>query len=246
MKNNFRIGLCADTHAKPFPKFEDPHMVIHAGDMYDFDKLPNTDNAIAIVEAVKATPTLFVRGNHDVTDSYKIMKAGDVSGQLREFLPRVSGSNRPALWFAGIGMGCGTEDGNIALPSEGHLRPICASLLKQATEKMKDGDQCIFVTHYPALVPEIKPFLRGYGTEGFFFDCVRQVCEALQPLLVIQGHAHSMNGRTIESNGITYVWPGPKGMMMEVGPADDDSGYVVEVQKCPRSRDKKDPGPQLF
>lgn len=246
MKNIFRFGLCADTHGKPFPKFDSPRLVIHAGDMYDFGRLPSAEHAVAIVEAVKATPTLFVKGNHDTNDSYKIMKAGDITGQVCQFVPRREA--RPALWFVGIGMGCGTEDGGIGLPSEGHLAKVCGEVLNQAVAKMQDGDQCILVSHYPALVPEVMPFLKGYGTEGFFFNCVRKVCEALRPLLAIQGHAHSMNGRTIESDGITYVWPGPAGMILEVGLKDDDSAFEVQVQKCPRTRAKKakDEGPQLF
>jgi Icc-related predicted phosphoesterase len=133
----------------------------------------------------------------------------------------------PGLWIAGIGMGCGSE-GSVATPNDALLATVCARLLKAAVENMKEGDQTILLTHYPARMPE------AHREEGFFFDCVWQVCQALQPSVVIQGHAHRSFGKVFERDGMTFFWPGPEGGIVEVKP----DGRVV-TNKLTRVNDRR-------
>lgn len=228
-----RIGCCSDTHGKPLPAFESADLIVHAGDLYDFDKLPNDAHAVKIVEYIRDNRVVFVRGNHDVTDPLKLMKA-DLSARVAKIAP--------GLWLAGIGMGCAGDDA-VMLPDEGHLVPLCRKVIDQAVAQFSEGDHCIVVTHYPAKVAEAAPHYRGQSTRGFFFDCVRVLCDAMQPITVIQGHTHSMNGKVLQSNGLQYAWPGPRGMMLEV----DTESWDVSLTENPRPKKaKKEDVPGLF
>lgn len=202
-----RIGICSDTHGDPLPEFPtDCELILHAGDLYDFDDLHNHAKAIKIVEQVASRKVVFVRGNHDITDRLKIMATCDISGELTRLAD--------GLWIAGIGLGCGHRDGckiEVMTPTEGGLVGICGQLLNLAVENMKEGDRTILLTHYPARFPDQK-----MNEEGFYFDCVYKVCQALRPLVVIQGHTHKNFGDIEKHDGMTFVWPGHDGMILDL------------------------------
>jgi predicted phosphodiesterase len=200
-----KIGICSDTHGEPLPEFPtDCEIILHAGDLYDFDDLHDSIKATKIVEQVTTRKVVFVRGNHDITDRMKIMATCDISGKLARL---------GNIWVVGLGLGCGHRDGRkieVMIPTEGGLIGICSQLLGLATENMKDGDSSILLTHYPARLPGEKV------NEGFYFDCVFKVCQALRPLVVVQGHTHRDFGKVIEYDGMTFVWPGPAGKVLEL------------------------------
>lgn len=236
-----KIGCCSDTHGavgphrafqqNKLPSLDGVDLVLHAGDLYEFDDI--TDDALLdTVDWLSKNKVLFVHGNHDVTDRYQLM-VNNVSGKVARL--------RDGLWLVGIGWGQAGVDGappDVALPSEAHLIPQCSRILKTALENMSDGDHTIVLTHYPALTPKALAAQNasGFGsTDGFFFDCVKKVCEALNPILVLQGHAHSMTGKAFDENGIKYFWPGPKGATFEVG----DDNQLLGVERVFRGKMKK-------
>lgn len=204
-----RMGICSDTHGEPLPEFpDDCEVILHAGDLYDFDEVADPGKADRIVDQVKARNILLVRGNHDITDGLGVFTKRDISGTV----VRVA----PGMWVAGIGRSCGHRglhgDAVVMTPTESGLMGVCGGVLEVAMGKMKDGDQVVLVTHYPARLPGEKE------KEGFFFDCVFKVCEALRPAIVVQGHTHSRFGKVKEHDGMTFVWPGPTGMTMSMTP----------------------------
>lgn len=214
-----RIGICSDTHGDPLPEFPtDCELILHAGDLYDFDDLHNTEKAVKLVEQIAAHKVVFVRGNHDITDRLKLMATCDISRKLARLAD--------GLWIAGIGLGCGHRDGKkieVMTPTEGGLVSICGQVLQLAIENMKEGDRSILLTHYPARLPEDKL------NEGFYFDCVFQVCQALRPLVVIQGHTHRDFGKKIEHDGMIFVWPGPDGMVLELSQDDVKISPITKI-----------------
>jgi predicted phosphodiesterase len=221
-----KIGICSDTHGDPMPDFPpECGLVLHAGDLYDFDNIPDPEKAARLVEQIQARQVNFVRGNHDISDDLKLIAAGgDLSGELA----RVA----PGLWIAGIGKGCGHRDlhGDVSVmtPTEAGLVDVCSSVLNAAMGAMKDGDQVILLTHYPARLPGKKK------EEGFFFDCVFQVCEALRPAIIVQGHTHRQFGKVVEHDGMTFAWPGPAGMVLDLTPEG-----AVKVSKLTKIIDRR-------
>jgi calcineurin-like phosphoesterase family protein len=205
-----RLGICSDTHGDPLPDFpSDCPLVLHAGDLYDFDQINDPAKATRIVEQVASRKVAFVRGNHDISDDLRIMATCDLSGGLARLAD--------GLWVAGIGMGCGhrvagLSGAEVMTPTEAGLVGVCGRLLQLAVKTMKDGDRSILLTHYPARLPGQRE------NEGFYFDCVFQVCQALRPLAVVQGHTHSDFGKVQEHDGLVFIHPGPAGMVLEVSP----------------------------
>lgn len=215
-----RIGICSDTHGELLPDFpSDCGLVLHAGDLYDFDEFADPGKADGIAGQLKDRRVLLVRGNHDITDGLKLFSSRDLSGMVL----RVA----PGLWVAGIGRGCGHRDVHgdavVMTPTESGLIGVCGGVLEAAMGEMRDGDQAILLTHYPARLPGEKE------KEGFFFDCVFKVCEALRPAVVVQGHTHGKFGKVVEHDGMTFVWPGPAGMTLDLTPEG-------QVRLAPRTR----------
>jgi calcineurin-like phosphoesterase family protein len=217
-----RIGICSDTHGEPLPEFpSDCEVVLHAGDLYDFDEVTDPGKADGIAEQLGGRKVLLVRGNHDITDSRKLFSNRDLSG----IVARIA----PGMWVAGIGRGCGHRDFHgdavVMTPTESGLMGVCGGVLEAAMGAMRDGDQVVLLTHYPARLPG----KRKAGEEGFFFDSVFKVCEALRPAVVVQGHTHNKFGKVVEHDGMTFVWPGPAGMTLDLTPEG-------QVRLAPRTR----------
>ena len=82
---------------------------------------------------------------------------------------------------------------------------------------MVSGDHSILVTHYP--VANSSLYKSKANPKGWIFDCVRQVIDALRPLAVVQGHIHDLFGFKKKFEGIQYLFPGPKGIIIDVNVA---------------------------
>lgn len=208
------IGCCADTHGRVPPIFEDANLVLHAGDVYNFDRM----NEPAVYELTRALPTLLVRGNHDITDAEGIFKGHDLSGQVIDGTPWL----RKKVWLVGIGMHAGDT---AFCPGEAAVAEQCRSVLQQAIDKMGEGDPSIIVSHYPAKLPSRTVSKKA---SQVYYQCVWTLAEALRPLIVIQGHVHRDAGRGFEHNGIKYFFPGPSGARIHI----DDETLELTIKRC--------------
>jgi calcineurin-like phosphoesterase family protein len=225
-----RIGICSDTHGNPLPEFpSDCELILHAGDLYDFDELHDVAKARRLVEQVASRKVAFVRGNHDITDHMRIIVTADLSGKLARLADW--------LWVVGIGIGCGNRKAGgveVMTPTEGGLVGVCNQVLKLAVEHMKEGDRSILLTHYPARLPDERL------DEGFRFDCVFKVAQALRPLAIVQGHTHRDFGRIKEHDGLTFIHPGPQGMILEVTPNSTKTIPLTKITDNRRSSKQKE------
>jgi predicted phosphodiesterase len=218
------IGCCSDTHGLVPPPLLEAEVVLHAGDVYEFDKLVEP----GVWEMTRALNTLLVRGNHDCTDPAGIFDgAHDISGRV---VPLNAPGPGPRLWAVGIGMACETPT---LCPGDPMLYGQCVRVLDEALRVMRDGDASIIVTHYPALTKARKARRRKKNPSNYcYYENVQLLAEALRPIAVVQGHVHRQAGRIEEEDGILYLWPGAEGKILEVA---DDYNIVL-----------RDPEPPLF
>jgi Icc-related predicted phosphoesterase len=91
------------------------------------------------------------------------------------------------------------------------MQKICADVLRQCCFKMKDGDSSIVLTHYAPLVPPISE--DPDNGEGWAYDCITKVIDAIRPILVVNGHLHSRLGSQSEYNGTLIDFPPKEGRM---------------------------------
>jgi len=191
------ISAYSDTHGKRPPITITGDIILHAGDIYEDDRH---------IEGVKewdniSKRILAVRGNHDAFDPIKFF-------ENREF--KICQIDEK-LWV--IGVGFATKDlsyGLYAIPTERTISKIVAKTLEHTIDLIPQGDQTIILSHYA-------PASELYGSEeGWFFNSITKMCEALKPLALLHGHTHNLFGRNYYI-GETPVWSlGPKGFTFTV------------------------------
>lgn len=213
-----KFACFSDTHEKP-PYVDlteiDADYVLHAGDVYDRLSLgmhptafDNIKQWVPFKDRLRA-----VRGNHDVLDPANIFRDCDVTGRIEEL--------RQDLFLVGLGW---YGEHFYELPLERNMADVCHDIFRQACWRIPTGAQTVILTHYPAYTPGIFPDdrqkgQRGQGKppEGWFFECVAKMVEAFRPLAVIQGHVHSLMGRTGRGDhGTLFVFPGERGGLLTV------------------------------
>jgi Icc-related predicted phosphoesterase len=122
----------------------------------------------------------------------------------------------PKLFVAGIGW---SGENFYDLPTSYDMKQICASVLKDALVKMSAGDQSIILTHYPPWIDEVYGKVATYElVEGWMYDCVREVAEAIRPLAVLSGHVHQLFGASAMWEGTLLVHPGSVPGILTVDP----------------------------
>lgn len=195
---------CSDTHGIP-PRFdenkfgpESEHAAwLHAGDFYNRVRSYGWVEwpALRRWHAERQIPVHMVRGNHDCKDTECVQGKCSIEGIVTKIAPK--------LFVVGIGW-----SGNdfFDLPGESDLMPVCSDVLRQAMFKMQPGDHSIVVSHYPALIKEV--YGDVHSPEGWMFDCVAKVLDALRPLALVTGHIHELFGQAGTWNGTLLLHPG--------------------------------------
>jgi len=171
---------------------------LHAGDFFDRGNQQITAEERNGLErwAGDCRASVFsVQGNHDCGAAKELLDrcTTDITGGLVEIVP--------TLFVAGVGWSGGRY---YDLPGERELESVCASVLHMARRKLFKSDSCILLTHYPAEVPQ--------SCSEPQFRCLQHLIEILKPLVVIQGHVHSLFGtQWLSASGSLIINPGPTG-----------------------------------
>lgn len=221
-----KLFCCADTHGKAPPLCKDADVYLHAGDFYnllggkihgvshkDFARMKNNEQTMTEWRKSVSCPVYFVRGNHDTDDFFNIMKE-DISGKIVKL--------KDGLFLFGIGW---SGQFYFDIPLDRDIAVICDNLLKQSLQEMKDGDHSIILTHYPPCIPE----KHGKCEEGFLFNPVRKMIDALKPILVVEGHTHQDAGKVFWYNKTLIAHPSVKGSLFEI--EGSDMRLIVQQQE---------------
>jgi len=191
-----KFACVADTHSYGPPNLEGPFDAwLHAGDIYDGRKKSFHKGWFDIEKLY------IVHGNHDCNDHHGIFKKYSATGLVTPLAPK--------LFLVGIGW---TGEQYFELPTEECLAKCCQEVLRQCMFKMKNGDQSIVLTHYCALNGAIY----CKNPLGWFSSNINSVIDAIRPLVVIQGHKHSLAGKVWRYNNTIYINPGNKGMCLNI------------------------------
>jgi Icc-related predicted phosphoesterase len=183
---------------------------LHAGDFYNRltpHAVPATFDHLSKWYKNLTKPLYIVRGNHDCFDLQSIFKAANhIEGSLVEAAPKV--------WVAGMGWsGYNFFD----LPREMDLEKQRDDIIRQASFKLKSGDRSILLSHYPAWIKSI--YDNGSDPDGWLFENVRDVIDAIKPAAFITGHIHELFGQSAMYNGTLIVHVGPSGGTLSVDEA---------------------------
>lgn len=202
-----KIFCCSDTHGQAFPVPDEADLILHGGDFYDKGyRGSNSTKGMKEIEAVIAsvresgTRCLAVRGNHDCSDPLGFFEDNDVTGDVRQV--------GDALHVVGLGW---HGDRFYELPDGKIMAGVCRQLVDKCLRVMKEGDQSIFLTHFP-------PSGALAMQPGWVFDSIKSVVDAIRPRVVIQGHLHSLEGKSWIMDDVVYVSPGASGAMIELLP----------------------------
>lgn len=226
-----RIACVSDTHGMvPSLPLEGCDLLLHGGDFYN--EIEKQDWRANNVGALKAwisklsIPAWGVRGNHDCADPAGwFASSRDVTGSVQAIaadLPDPHSSKAsPKLFVIGLGW---HGERFFELPTITDMTRVCGDVLRQCMLKMKDGDQSVILTHFDAA--RVVYHGRAFpALEGWAYDCVRMVAEAVRPLAVMQGHSHRMGGEYDLHDGTLYWFPGQGGYLNIVdGNASIESG----------------------
>lgn len=201
------IFCCSDTHGKPFRIPDDADLVLHGGDFYDkgYRGSYSTKGMEELEEVVSSMREsekrcLAVRGNHDCIDPLGFFEDNDVSGDVCQV--------GDSLHVVGLGW---HGDRFYELPNEKIMSGACRQLVGKCLRVMKEGDQSILLTHFP-------PSGALEGQPGWVFDSIKSVVDAIRPRVVVQGHLHSLEGKSWSMEDVVYVSPGASGAMIELLP----------------------------
>jgi len=190
-----KIACVSDNHSHAPPPIQDVDFWLHAGDIYDGRNHKLHDSWLKIPEIYA------VRGNHDYYDHKKFMKPEvEVTGIVREV--------RPGFFIVGIGW-CSNRF--FELPLNDNIAKCCHEVLRQCLFKMKDRDQSIILSHYAPLTDKIV----GGSKEGWMYNSIQKVVEAIKPIAVVYGHIHDLFGQTYVKDGTLYICAGPKGGVLD-------------------------------
>jgi Icc-related predicted phosphoesterase len=223
--------LClSDTHDRLPPVIDQPGVVavLHAGDFCSGENQEAIRRAGSNAQDMREwvfghrhrvrqwldqcrVPIYAVRGNHDVADTWGFFAAAnDVTGRVMELVP--------GLFIAGIGW---IGERYYDLPLERDLDLVCQAIWRQAMRQVGHDDRLILLTHYPGRLPPA-----GQGPTpppDAAFHCIAQLIETLHPEAVVQGHVHSLSGRSwwhpLASGKTLVVNPGSTGGLLTVNAA---------------------------
>lgn len=214
----YNLFCCSDTHASipPSPTIE-VLASLHAGDFYNRGtknyRTMFGDKALALldwVESIKKPESYFsVRGNHDGNDEVSFFsKTSEITGKA----VRIADD----LVLVGVGW---YGRYHYDLPEEHAVEAVCISARKDMERLAKTGDSFIILSHYPAYTPEVFETNAGGQRKnkplGWMFDCVRELIDDVQPMVVVAGHVHELAGQQAVYSGKRHasllVFPGPKG-----------------------------------
>jgi Icc-related predicted phosphoesterase len=225
----YRFLCCSDTHGRPPPEVDEAGATawLHAGDANNGptsagDGSDPLDDPLRRDTArwftTRHVPLYIVRGNHDGVDDYKsFTPATDLTGRVVPIAPR--------LWLAGIGW---HGERYFELPFEADLRKVCDAVLHQARRLVMPSDHVVLLTHYPARYPKVREVEGDRDGAGVWYDCVRDVVDALRPLVILQGHVHrwARTAFTVPAGDrqLLALFPGPTGAVVTV---DVESGSAT-------------------
>jgi predicted phosphodiesterase len=190
-----KIACVSDSHSHAPPAIQNVDFWLHAGDIYDGRYKGLHDGWLKMKEIYA------VRGNHDYYDHKSFLKTNDISGIVREV--------RPKFFIVGIGW-CSNK--YYDLPTESDMAKCCHEVLRQCLFKMKDGSQSIILSHYGPLTNRI---IGGGSKEGWFYESIQKVVEAIRPIAIVHGHTHDLAGQAYVKDGTLYVCTGPKGGILD-------------------------------
>jgi len=190
------ITAFSDTHGEPPPTIS-ADVILHAGDVYE------SDRHVEGVRKWAAMPqrTLAVRGNHDGFDPVGFFNS-------REFTITALEDN---IWL--VGLGFATQDlsyGPFAVPTEAALASVAAGVLAETVDLIPPGAQTILLSHYAPTS------MFHQAQEGFFFNCIPKMCEALRPVALLYGHIHQLFGRECMVGDTPAFSLGPKGLTFTI------------------------------
>lgn len=208
-----RLFCFSDTHQRALPDCKPiPDAWLFAGDLYDKQDrggLTPEDvefrNVAREWRKINPQPVYAVKGNHDLRD-----KAGFFSSAI----DLTGGAIRHIaddLYLAGLGW---VGEQFFELPLETHLVEHCQNI-EDEWERLGARGRLILMTHYPPHDRKAIPY-KG-SREGFFFDCVRNLIDEVQPMVVIAGHSHVHFGLVSAIGLSLLIFPGRTGMTLKYG-----------------------------
>lgn len=212
-----RLACFSDTHGTG-PAVPPCDAILHAGDAYNYLRKgyfgETKANDFEAMDKFRMSGRVFaVRGNHDVSDP------GNFFGKTHD-VSRACAEVADGVYVIGLGW---AGNNFFDLPGEGDLALVCARTLQLSAQIIPEGAPCVVLSHYPAFMPYKlgNRFIQAPLNQGWMFDCVLKVIEAVRPVLVVQGHMHEMFGTThemtLEDGGKPLVvFPGPAGMLVEI------------------------------
>lgn len=222
-----KLACFSDTHGKGavVPPCD---AILHAGDAYNYLRkghFGGDSNDFEAMGMFRYSGRLFaVRGNHDVSDPVDFFgKTHDVS--------RASAEIGDGIYVIGVGW---AGNNFFDLPGEDDLARVCARALEVSAQIIPEGAPCVVLSHYPAFMPYKlgDGFIQAPLNQGWMFDCVMKVIEAVRPVLVVQGHMHELFGTThkiaLEGGEPLVVFPGPAGMLVEIDKAAMSAKVIEE------------------
>jgi Icc-related predicted phosphoesterase len=150
-------------------------------------------------------PVFAVRGNHDTVDEYRAFRsADDVTGRVAKL--------GDGLYVAGVGW---RGELYYELPTESDLRSVCDAVERHSRRLVMPSDRLVLLTHYPPRLPGMREIERDVRDGGTWYDCVRELADAIRPVAIVQGHVHRWSGtsQTVEVAGrpVLVFHPGRHG-----------------------------------
>ena len=222
-----KLLCCSDTHGSVPPALDESGALawLHGGDvcngpdLVDVEGDPIDDLLLAPVArwfAERPIPVHIVPGNHDVADPYRaFQRCSDLNGRLVKLADR--------LFVGGIGW---HGERYFELPFERDLKPACEMLLRQARRMLFENDRLVLLTHYPPRFRGTHEVPNDVDGGGVWYDCIREVVEALPTLAIVQGHNHRWFGDThrvsVRGRELLIVNPGPRGCILKIDPEAGD------------------------
>ena len=197
----YRLLCCSDTHGRRPPALDEAGATawLHAGDVTDGPSAVADDDSDPLHDPLRAPvarwfadrtiPVFVVAGNHDTVDDFHAFRAAtDATRRVRPVAER--------LFVAGVGW---HGERYFELPLESDLRAVCDQVDRQARRLVMPRDRVILLTHYPPRLPGMRAVERDVPSGGVWYDCVRELAEALRPVAVVQGHVHAWAGTSQEA-----------------------------------------------